>query len=183
MFLSEIGLKDVVIHTGPIIRQENIYRNIDKTIRRKLINRFVAFVKKLDIKYITIAIDKKHISDVTELTGKLSKEIYVFINENIDYFNDRNEIKIYYDNGQIELSKIIYSTFNIMLKNVTSRKVMPKDYKLFQVADLFCTIANLELKIRNKNISNSEYIILGNEKDIKKNIINKLKDKRFNKDF
>ena len=180
-YLSEIGLRDIIIHTGPIIRRENIYRNIDKTIRKKLINRFVAFVKKLDIKYTTIVIDKKHINDVTELSGKLSKEISVFINNNIDFFNNRNEIKVYYDNGQVELSKIIYSTFNIMLKNVVSKRVMPKDYKLFQVADLFCTITNLELKIRNNNLSNSDHIILGNEKDIKKNIINKLKDKKFNK--
>lgn len=178
-YLNEIGFGDIIIHTGPIIRQENIYRNIDKKTRKKIINRFVAFVKKLDIKYITIAVDKKHIKDVTELSGKLSKEISIFINNNINYFNNRKEIKIYYDNGQVELSKIIFSTFNIMLSNVISKRVLPKDYKLFQVADLFCTIAHLELKIKNKNLSNSERIVLGNEKDIRKNMINKLKCKRF----
>lgn len=178
-YLNELGYKDIMIHTGPIIRQENIFRNIDLPTRRKLFNRFVAFTKKLDIMYVPFIIDKKHIEDVTDMSGKLSKEISNFIRNNNEYFYGWKSIKVYYDNGQVELSKILSLTFNIMLSEITFKKVMPKDYKLFQVADLFCTIENLRLKIEHKTLTKSEHIMLGTEKEIKKNVISKLDDKYF----
>ena len=67
-----------------------------------------------------------------------------------------------------------------MLGDITFKKVMPKDYKLFQVADLFCTIESLKLKIRNRTLTKSDNIILGNEKEIIKNIIKQLNNKLFN---
>ena len=66
-----------------------------------------------------------------------------------------------------------------MLSDVIFKKVMPKDYKLFQVADLFCTIESLKIKIKQKMLTKSEKIVLGTEKDIKKNVLNKLNDKCF----
>ena len=75
-----------VIKSASIIRQENILRNIDLPTRRKLFNRFVAFTKKLDIMYVPFIIDKKHIEDVTDMSGKLSKEISNFIRNNNEYF-------------------------------------------------------------------------------------------------
>ena len=44
-----------------------------------------------------------------------------------------NDVKIYYDNGQIEVSKILSSVFNAMLPEVVFWKVVPSEYKLFQV--------------------------------------------------
>ena len=178
-YLEEIGYKDIMIHTGPIIRQENIFRNMDLSIRRKILNRFIAFVKKLDIMYMPFIIDKKHVENVTDMSGRLSKEISGFIRNNNVYFSGWKSIKIYYDNGQVELSKILSSTFNIMLGEVTFKKVMPKDYKLFQVADLFCTVESLRLKIKHKRLTKSENIILGTEKEIYKNVIKKLDNKCF----
>ena len=182
-YLEELGYKDIMIHTGPIIRQENIFRNIDLSIRRKLFNRFVAFTKKLDIMYVPFIVDKKHIENVTNMSGKLSKDISNFIRNNNEYFSGWKSIKVYYDNGQVELSKILSSTFSIMLGEVIFKKVLPKDYKLFQVADLFCTIESLKLKIECKTLTKSEYILLGSEKDIKRNVINKLEDKNFKNKF
>lgn len=178
-YLEELGYKDIMIHTGTIIRQENIFRNFDLSIRRKLFNRFVAFTKKIDIAYVPFIIDKKHIENITEMSGKLSKEISIFIRNNNEYFSKWKSIKIYYDNGQVELSKVLSSTFNIMLGEVVFKKVMPKDYKLFKVADLFCTMESLKLKIKHKTLTKSEKLVLGTEKDIRKNVINKLDDKCF----
>ena len=70
---------------------------------------------------------------------------------------------------------MVFHNQNINI-NIEFRKVLPSDYKLFQVVDLFCTVEHLKLK--DKTISNSERAILGNEKDIRKNIINQLSDKR-----
>ena len=53
-------------------------------------------------------------------------------------------MKIYYDNGQIEVSKLLSSVFNALLENIEFRKVYPPDYRLFQVADFITTMKLLQ---------------------------------------
>ena len=74
---------------------------------------------------------EKHISDVVEATGKLSKQIFEFIRKHYEAFLAFDDVKIYYGNGQIEVSKILSSVFNALLPNPIFRKVMPSEYKLF----------------------------------------------------
>ena len=44
--LSYLGLDNLCIHTGPIIRREEIYTNIGMDERRKIFNKMVAFIFK-----------------------------------------------------------------------------------------------------------------------------------------
>ncbi len=53
---------------------------------------------------------------------------------------DFDIIKIYHDSGQIEWNKILSTVFNSLLENDVFKRVHPKEYNLFQVADLACTI-------------------------------------------
>ena len=46
----------------------------------------------------------------------------------------------YYDNGQKALKRVLNITFNSIFTDVEVRKVTPSDYRLFQVADLLCTL-------------------------------------------
>lgn len=70
-----------------------------------------------------------------EATGKLSKQISVFIREHYDFLLSFDLVKIYYDNGQVELNKVLSTLFNAFLPRVEFRKVKPSDYRLFQVAE------------------------------------------------
>ena len=65
-------------------------------------------------------------------------------------------MEIYYDNGQVEVSRILSSVFNVLLDNVEFRRVLPSEYRLFQVADLICTIKLAELKLEKHILSKSE---------------------------
>jgi len=60
-----------------------------------------------------------------EATGKLSKQISQFIREHYGEFLSFDDVKIYYDNGQVEVSKLISVVFNALLPNPIFRKVMP----------------------------------------------------------
>ncbi len=60
----------------------------------------------------------KHINDMIEATGKLAKSISVFIRDNYDIFTQFDSVKVYYDNGQLEVNKILSSVFNVMLPEV-----------------------------------------------------------------
>ena len=106
-----------------------------------------------------------------EATGKLSRQISGFIREHYENFLAFDDMKIYYDNGWVEVSKILSSIFNAPLPNPIFRKVMPSKYKLFQAADLLCTLELDNLKLKNNMFSKSEKTFFGNTRDLKKNYL------------
>lgn len=178
--LSYLGLNNLCIHTGPIIRKEEIYKNMDIVERRRIFNKMMAFIRSIDIKYKCFYIEKKHIEDSVEATGKLSKQISLFIRNHFDEFLAFDNVKIYYDNGQVEVSRLLSSVFNALLPSPIFRKVMPADYKLFQVADFICTMELVNLKIENSSFSKSEMTFFGNRRDLKQNYLKALKKKEWN---
>lgn len=147
--------------------------------RRRIFNKMVAFIRQINIRYKCFYIEKKHFSDVVEATGRLSRQISIFIRNHYDEFCSFDDVKIYYDNGQVEISKMLASVFNALLPNSIFRKVMPKDYKLFQVADLLCSMKLISLKLKRNLFSKSEKIFFGNIRDLKKNYIKPLRKKEW----
>ena len=179
MELSYLGLDDICIHTGPIIRMEEVYKNINLIDRRRIFNKMIAFIRQIEIKYHCFAIEKRKIDDVVDATGLLSKQISLFIKDHYEEFLSFDDVKIYYDNGQVEVSKILSSVFNALLPSPVFRKVMPNDYKLFQVADLFCSLKLVSLKMENNIFSKSERNFFGNIRDLKKNYLKPLQKKEW----
>lgn len=177
--LSYLGLNNICIHTGPIIRKEEIYSNMSINERRCIFNKMIAFIKRIRIRYKYFYIEKKHISDGVEAAGKLSRQISQFIREHYEEFLSFDNVKIYYDNGQTEVSKILSSVFNALLPNPVFRKVMPTKYKLFQTADFLCTMALIKLKLDNNLFSKSEMAFFGNIRDLKKNYLKPLDKKEW----
>lgn len=105
------------------------------------------------------------------MTAKLSKEIANILRANESFWNSFQKVIIYYDNGQVELTKILTSVFNTLYTHVEFRKVKPVDYKLFQVADLICTLELLSEKASARTFSASELEFFGNVRDFKKNYL------------
>ena len=177
--LSYMNLDNLCIHTGPIIRREEIYEFMPIKQRRSIFNVLVAFVRQIDIKYKCFSIEKKYADDVILATSQLSKKISQFIRDNYSVFLSYDSVKIYYDNGQIEVSRILASVFSALLPNAQFRKVLPKDYKLFQVADLICTMELIRLKIENNRYSKSEELFFGNQYELKRNYLRVIRKKEW----
>ena len=175
--LSYLGLPNHCIHTGPIIRMEEDYKNMFATDRRRILNKMVAFIRNLDISYHCFCIEKKQVSDVVEATGRLSKQISTYIRDNYNKFLGYDVIKVYYDNGQIELSKALSFVLNALLPNVEFRRVIPSDYRLFQVADAICTFELLQLKKEKKILSKAEIKFFGSETALKKDYLRHIQKK------
>ena len=97
---------------------------------------------------------------------------------NIDLFKQFENIIIYYDNGQVELTKILTSVFNVLFSHVDFRKVSPIDYKLFQVADLICSLELLSEKAVLNSFSNSEKDFFGSIREFHKNYYKVISKKR-----
>ena len=131
-----MGYPEHCVHTGPIIRQEQEYRLESIEIRRKLLKKMMAFFRQVNIQCKSIYIEKKHISDEVEVAGKLAKNLSTFLRNHISEFLSYDVVKVYYDNGQIELNKILSSVFkcdNHTLSNSEKRffeseRVLKKNY-------------------------------------------------------
>ena len=167
-------------HAGPIIRSEEEYRNFNIQERRKCLNAITSFARNVDIAYQTFFVEKKIVQDSFHLNSALSKQLFDFLTKNQGYFNLFNKIIVYYDNGQGELSKILTSIFSVVFTNVEFRKVLPVDYKLFQVADLICTMELVKTKYDRDMQSASEKGIFGSKRDFNKNYLKPLSKLKFN---
>ena len=173
--LANVGYPHHAIHTGPLIRRESVYMQDLMEDRRRLYNALFNFARKLDIKYTCVKVKKAECPDVIALTSKLSKGILSILREHEAFWNSFDRIIIYYDNGQIELTKVLTSVFNTLYTQVEFRKVKPVDYKLFQVADLICTTELLEEKT---TLSHSETEFFGGRRTFIKNYLKPIKKKK-----
>lgn len=177
--ISELGFPIHVIHAGPLIRREDFYfRYSDFEKRKSLFNAMYQFTRKCNIRYISPYIRKSECSDFLQMKAKLSKAILMELNRNYEYFNSFDKIIIYYDNGQNELTKILTSVFNILFSNVEFRKVSPSEYKLFQTADMICTLELLALKAEHNQFTKSEREFFTSERDFKKCRLKEIRKKR-----
>lgn len=59
----------------PVIRKEEDYSFVSVEERRRLLNKMVSFIRSSDISYKCFCIEKKHIEDSVEASGKLAKHI------------------------------------------------------------------------------------------------------------
>ena len=149
---------DFVVHTAPLIRREEIFANESPNKRRSLFINLFFFILRSPISYKTFVFDKRPGEQTLALEGRMAREMSIFIRQNLDFFQKFDDVVLYYDNGQHELNRILNYTLSTELSTYTLRKVLPKDYKLFQVADLICTLQLLCLKIESGDLSKSEQL-------------------------
>ena len=169
--LRNLGYEQHAVHTGPLIRRESIYVDDLTEERKRLFNALFNFARKLDFHYLYAMVKKSECPDVIALTAKLSRVIADVLRQHASYLERFDRIILYYDNGQVELTKILTSVFNTLFSHVEFRKVRPVDYKLFQVADLVCTMRLLALKAANNSFSKSEMEFFCSVRDFKKNYL------------
>lgn len=171
------------VHTEPLIRREVPYQYFPPNERRAIFSKLYYFTLSCDITYKTFLYCKKDFPYTFKLEEKITKDISYFLREHISYFYTFEKIILYYDNGQHELSRILKTAFSTELVSFEMRKVLPCDYKLFQVADLVCTLELMKIKIKTRELSKSEQLIFHSRRDLKKDFLKKLKQKEFKGSF
>ena len=131
----------------------------------------------VNISIILHIIEKRQFDNSLDAIGRISKQLSVFIREHLSFFLGFDIVKVYYDNGQTEVNKILSSVLNALLDNVEFKRVLPKDYRLFQVADFICTLTIVRLKMEHKEMSRSEMTFFENERTLKKQYLKHLEEK------
>ncbi|MBO4241871.1 MAG: DUF3800 domain-containing protein [Clostridiales bacterium] len=166
-----------VIHTGPIIRQKDEYSSLTIDDRRDLIFSFYHFIRKLPIRYHTIAIKKRECKNHDDLVSRLSKELHRFAVSHLDYFMSFDQVIVYYDNGQQEIKNMLNTVFSINFTNVEFRVVRPLDYRLFQVSDYLCSFELLFIKQAAGTLSKAEKQFFYKPQELKKQFLKELHKK------
>lgn len=174
-----LGFKNHVVHTEPLIRREEDYRFLSPNERRSIFTKLYYFTTKCDIQYKSFIFQKKNYENTFKLEGQMAREISLFIKENLTYFQSFDQVILYYDNGQHQLNRILNTVLATELVDYDVRKVLPSDYRLFQAADLICTLELLRQKIESRNLSRSEMLIFHSKKDLKKDYLKGIRKKTF----
>jgi len=175
--IQSIGHDPRSLHSGPIIRREGYYLHSRKDERRKLLRALLAYCQHVPIQYTVVRVNKWEHPGLINLTARLSRQISLFINSHIEMLQGYDEIVVYYDDGQIELTRILTSTLNALLSNVTFRRVNPSDYKLFQLVDMLCTLELTNIKFENSTATRSEQDFFQSAREFRRNYFKVIRKK------
>ena len=152
-----------VFHAGPLVRREKGYEFFSRNHRGKIYNRMMTFARRIDFKWHCLCVDKKYINSTLQIVGRLQTQLDEFIATHKSVLNDVAFVKIYYDCGQSPVTKILQKSFMALGNKVEFvADVQPRRYKLFQLADLICTLNLVATKIKTgERLTESEYKFFG----------------------
>lgn len=122
---------------------------------------------------------KSEYENIFKLEARMARDLSQFIRDNLTYFQSFSKVILYYDNEQHELNRILNTVFATQLFDYDVRKVIPNEYRLFQAADLICTLELLRVKTKHQDLSNSEKRIFHSKRDLKKDFLKGIKKKEF----
>lgn len=84
--LTNLGFENHVVHTEPLIRREEDYKDLSPNERRNILIKLYYFVIKCKIRYKSFVFQKKEFDSIFKLEGRMAREIAEFIRENLTYF-------------------------------------------------------------------------------------------------
>ena len=169
--------REHAIHCAPLVRREDDYKGMGMDDRRRLFRRLYDFARICDIRYKTFVFEKREYPDHDALVSRMSREVGLFVRDNLAYFQSFDHVIVYYDNGQKEITNLVNAVFNVLLE-AEVRKVRPSEYCLFQAADMFCTLELARRKMERGGLSKSERDFYQGQRNLKKNYLKSIERKR-----
>ena len=178
--LEEIEIKDLCFHAGPIMRGNNGFRFMTCNLRRRIFHRMMAFARRINFSYHCLAVDKRYAGGQLQMSSELERQFADFATRNLEMFADFKCVKVYYDCGQKPVTNFLrrVTAAHLPCPIEFAQAVEPQKYRLFQIADLVCTLKLLELKIAcDGGLSVDEQRFFGGPKKFRHNILRYIKAK------
>lgn len=178
--LAHLGIPlNCAVHAGPLIRREAEYQNLTREHRIGIFRRMMIFLQKVNIRYRCFQLYKRYNTKQDAIHDVLLQSLVDFLIKNRQEFNESSSIKIYYDDGQAQIKQLLKEAFLIFQSKVKFvPDVSPTKYRLFQVADVACTIELIAAKLSNeRKMSLSEFRFFGGPKNFLKNYLKPLRRK------
>ena len=177
--LKHMGYEGIAVHTEPLIRREELFTNLEPNERRALFTKLFYFVMHCDIRFKTFLYEKIHYPDNFKLEARMAKDFSFFLRGHLDFFQSFDKVIIYYDNGQRQITRMLNAVMATELTNYEMRKVRPANYRLFQAADLLCTLALLNQRYEANSLTRSDMLLFHTRNDLRKDYLKRIKEKEF----
>jgi hypothetical protein len=180
--MARMGLDPEVFasHAGPLIRKEKVFSPFRREWRAKVFRLLFDFARRAEFKYHCLRVDKRYVASSLAIVARLQHELEDFLSSQKSWFRQFDRLKVYYDCGQAPVTNLLHKTFSDDIGCCVefAQSVQPRNYKLFQVADLLCTVALIEQRLLNgEHMTDSEYAFFGGPRMFKRNILKYLKRK------
>lgn len=168
-----MGYEDFCFHAGPLIRKEKGYQYLPREKRTAIFSRMLTFARQIDFSFHCLVVDKQFVNSARQIVEKLQSQLGTFLEGKSVEFADVDSVKVYYDCGQSPITKLLQDTFTAKLdKRVEfAQGVRPERYKLFQLADLICTVKLVQTKIaKGLGLSDDEFRFFGGPRKFLRNV-------------
>ena len=178
--LRDLHIEKLCFHAGPLIRQEKVFAVMDRSFRYRIFAAMMAFARHVDFRYRCLVVDKKNVTSSAMIVRILGDGLAKFLDEQRSVVGAFDRVKIYYDCGQAPMTNLLHRTFVASpgVKVEFAQAVRPGRYRLFQIADLICTVKLIEEKIRvGEGMTASEARFFGGAKEFRHNVLRYLRQK------
>ena len=164
------------IHVGPLIRREGPYIDLIHEERLVLFDAIFDLLLESPISVLHTMIRKSE----KEADMEMAKALSNLVRDNLEYFNSFESIVIYYDNGQSQLKSLLLGIFSANFLNFEMVLARQSEHPFMQLADLVASLALLNYKVREGNLSKSENEFFAGRRKLKKVYLSGLKIKALN---
>lgn len=174
------SLPNIPFHASPLMNGNDDYKGMDIQSRKQLFSAFYIMLQHLPVRYATLAYSKSEFVDAKMLTTRMKRDIVNLMFENLDYLQQFDKVKIYYDDGQSVVTQALHDATEYALSSeaVLYRNGSPKDYRLSQAADFICAIELTAIKYQVKEQTKTDERFFGAYGTFKKNYLKKVRKLR-----
>lgn len=165
---------------NPLMHGNESYKAMDTRMRSRLLAGFASFANKCPITYATFSYQRDRFISDEAMFARMRRDLVLFLFDTLQPFQEYNAVKIYYDDGQNEVTNVLHAAFGYVLgaQTVIYKECDPRHFRLQQIADYICEIELARIKYERSEQSKTEQIFFGSYRDFKKNHLRKIRTKR-----
>ena len=155
------------------------YDGLDPHVRKALLSRFNAFVRRLPIEYHTFSYSSYDVAGVGELSARMRRDVVNFVYERLGSFQSFGRVVVYYDEGQQAVTKALHEAFDFMLGegSLGYRRIRYQARRLSQVADYLSSVELAALRYAEGTESSTYRKFYGLRGDFKRNFLKQARRK------
>lgn len=131
--------------------------------------------QRLPIRFHTFCYRVSDFSDADALSKRMRRDIVNLLFDHLAYFQSYEKVKIYYDGARHEVTRALHGAVAYALSKEATvyRDVTYRDYRLFQVADLICTLELTALKYQRNEATKTDLRMFGDARSFRRNVMRK----------
>ena len=177
--LKQSSLDDVQFHMTSLLRGHEYYASMELGDRKRHLARFLAFYRRLPVTTFTLSYTKSMFPNYKKMLLRMKRDLTVYLFDHLDYLQQFDRVKVYYDGGQHEVSEMLHAAieYSLAREAIMFRDAAPSDYRLAQAADFVCGIELAALRYSSHESTQTDAIFFGGSSAFKKNWLKHVRKK------